>query len=164
MSWLTSVRTIWAAVGALGGVLIGQYLSMRWQRKLWLLDRRKEEFRELLSTLTRSFTTICTKRQYMLPQSPEDQMALQDAEASALMTIRDRIFIAADIKRLDVYNLWISAVNEYNRDHVYIPFSEKYALINAKIVDAAVEATKPLHVKLWEWPRKRWEWFRKRIS
>ena len=99
-----------------------------------------------------------------VPQSPEDQMALQDAEASALMTIRDRIFIAADIKSLDVYKLWNSAVNEYNRDHVYIPFSEKYALINAKIVDAAVEATKPLHVKLWEWPRKRWEWLRKRIS
>ena len=139
MSWLTSVLAIWAAVGPLAGVLIGHYLSTRWQRKLWLLDRRKEEFRELLSTLTRSFTTICTKRQYMLPQSPEDQLALHEAESNALMTIKDRIFIAADVKRLDIYKLWNSAVNEYNRDHVFIPFSEKYALINAKIVDAANE-------------------------
>lgn len=91
----------------------------------------------MLGTLTRSFTTICTTRQYMVLQSPEDQIALHEAEANALMTIKDRIFIAADVKRLDIYKLWNSAVNEYNQDHVYIPFAEKYALINAKIVDAA---------------------------
>ena len=124
-------------VTAFSGVLIGQRMARNTQRAQWLRDCRKQEFKELLGTLTRSFTTICTKRQYMVPQSHEDQIALHEAEANALMTIKDRIFIAADVKRLDIYKLWNSAVNEYNRDHVYIPFAEKYALINAKIVDAA---------------------------
>lgn len=121
----------------IGGILTTHYLTRSWQRKQWEMDRRNDEFRELLGTLTKSFTSICTLQAIMRPQSPEEQRALSEAKSNALMTIRDRIFIAADVKRLEIYKLWKNAVEEYDRDYVYVPFAEKYALINALIVDAA---------------------------
>lgn len=55
------------------------------------------------------------------------------------MTIRDRIYIADDIAKLDIYKLWVSATNQFKSDGVYIYFSEQYALIRAKIIKAATE-------------------------
>jgi hypothetical protein len=48
----------WSAVGPLVGVLIGAYLATRNERKHWIRDNERLEFRELLSTMARSFSTI----------------------------------------------------------------------------------------------------------
>ena len=45
--WLS----IWAAVGPLIGVLLGSYLSTLNQRRQWISDNRKNEFREIITTL-----------------------------------------------------------------------------------------------------------------
>jgi hypothetical protein len=49
--------TLWTTLGPLIGVAIGALLTpfctSRWQRKQWLLDGKKAEYRELLSVLAR---------------------------------------------------------------------------------------------------------------
>jgi len=50
---------VWGAIGPFVGILVGHVLTRSWQQKQWMLDRRKEEWRELLTTLARSFVTIC---------------------------------------------------------------------------------------------------------
>jgi hypothetical protein len=55
----TLALVLWGVIAPLVGILVGHYLSRSWQRKQWIQDRRKEEWRELLTILTRSFVTIC---------------------------------------------------------------------------------------------------------
>jgi hypothetical protein len=43
---------VWGAIGPLVGIFVGHVLIRSWQQKQWMLDRRKEEWRELLTTLT----------------------------------------------------------------------------------------------------------------
>ena len=42
----------WAAAGPLVGVLLGALLGRSWDRRKWLNDNRKEEYRELITALT----------------------------------------------------------------------------------------------------------------
>jgi hypothetical protein len=51
----------WAAVGPLIGVLVGAYLTGR-QKRDWLADNKKEEYRELLSAMKKRSASIfsCT--------------------------------------------------------------------------------------------------------
>jgi hypothetical protein len=44
--------------GTLGGIVVGHVLTRSWQEEQWLLNNRKEEFRELMTALARSFSTI----------------------------------------------------------------------------------------------------------
>jgi hypothetical protein len=46
----------WAAVGPLIGVLVGAYLTGRRQKRDWLADNKKEEYRELLSAMTKALS------------------------------------------------------------------------------------------------------------
>jgi len=52
-----AVATVGIA-GTLCGVLIGHFLTRSWQRKQWLQDRRKEEFRELMTYLLKALRSM----------------------------------------------------------------------------------------------------------
>jgi len=51
--WVTVFLTVWAAVGPLLGIVVGHYLTSSWQRRQWLADNRKDEYRKLLAGLNR---------------------------------------------------------------------------------------------------------------
>jgi hypothetical protein len=42
---------IWAVIGPFLGVLVGAWLTARWQRKQWILDNKKAEYRQLLDAV-----------------------------------------------------------------------------------------------------------------
>jgi hypothetical protein len=42
----------WSAAGPLVGVLVGSWLTTWTQRKHWLMDNKRAEYRKLLSTLS----------------------------------------------------------------------------------------------------------------
>lgn len=46
-----SLRGAWAVLGPLLGVFIGAYIANRNQRKHWVAENKKQEYRELLSML-----------------------------------------------------------------------------------------------------------------
>jgi len=139
MQRFTIVLGIWGAVGPLVGVIVGHVLTRSWQQRQWLLDQRKEEWRELLSTLTASFATICKLTGPVMVLDGNDMQKLDEAQTLAQTTIRDRIFIAKEVKELKIYELWVSAARQFEKEKIYIPFAEQYALINAKIVGAATK-------------------------
>jgi hypothetical protein len=130
---------MWGAIGPLVGILVGHVLSRSWQQKQWMLDRRKEEWRELLTTLTRSFVTICRLTGPMRVLDGDDMRALDEAQTVAQTTIRDRIFIAKELKELKIYETWVGAARAFEKDMIYMPFAEQYAVLNAKIVAAATK-------------------------
>jgi hypothetical protein len=56
--WLILIFAVWAAVGPLVGIVIGHYLTRSWQRRQWIADNRKEEYRKVLSGLNRLNTLL----------------------------------------------------------------------------------------------------------
>lgn len=109
---MTTFLSIWAAVGPLIGVLLGGYLTMRVQRNHWKLDNKKEEYRELIGTLTQSFNVIMDFHAPMVGHGPEEQRAAHGAHLKALAVLGDRLFIADEIKRLDLRNRWNKVAHE----------------------------------------------------
>lgn len=130
---------LWGVIAPLVGILVGHYLSRSWQQTQWMQDRRKEEWRELLAVITRSFVTICKYTGPMMVLDGDDMRTLDEAQTVAQTTIRDRIFIAKEVKALGVYETWVKAVQTFENDKVYIGFAEQYAILNAKIVAAATK-------------------------
>jgi hypothetical protein len=61
-------------------------------------------------------------------QTSETQIAIRDAAVNALTTIRDRIYISEDVRRLNIYKLRRDAAREFEHDHVYTGTSPKFII------------------------------------
>lgn len=133
----STVAIVVAFVGV-GGVIIGQRMARESEEKKFRRDCRKEEFQTLLSALTKSYGTISQLRAPLVPLAEQEQRALSEAEAMALMVIRDRVYIAEDVQRLDILNRWIKALRDIDyKGLLESEFSKRYSEINADIVKAA---------------------------
>jgi hypothetical protein len=51
--WVTVFLTIWGVVGPIVGLVAGHFLSESAQRKRWVADNQKDEYRKLLAALTK---------------------------------------------------------------------------------------------------------------
>jgi hypothetical protein len=49
--WVTVLVYIWALIGPLAGILMGHYMVRSWERRRWLADNQKEEYRRVLTAL-----------------------------------------------------------------------------------------------------------------
>jgi hypothetical protein len=105
---LTLFFGVWAAVGPLAGILVGHVLTRSWDKKRWLLDCRKQEFKELVTALS---AEVAAMIQYQdaprdsrgpIHQSHERLQKLREAHATAFNVISDRLYIANDVQELDV--------------------------------------------------------------
>lgn len=143
-SWI--VPLISAGIGLLGtcvGAGLMYLLTRKIQHDQWLLDARKAEFKELLTTLTHSYGVMISLRAPGRVKKPDDDAELEEAEASALRTIRDRIFIADDVDRDNILELWTRASRQFDDDRVFAGFRFSYNLINGLIVKAAKKDSAP---------------------
>lgn len=88
---------IWAAVGPLVGVIIGGILAAWWQRRHWILDNKKVEYRELLDAL-HNYRWEVTRHQSTpgpapIALNPTGVTAIAEALSSLWGRLADRIFI-----------------------------------------------------------------------
>lgn len=134
---LTVFFAIWAAVGPLTGILIGHLLTRSWQRKQWLLDNKKGEYRELLAILTRAYGTILRLQAPGRPRDADDERELSEAHLVALSVIRDRLFISRAPTLMRVLKLWQEATHVFESDGDFLAFRESYNNIHATIIGAA---------------------------
>jgi hypothetical protein len=138
MSAASITLGIWAAVGPLVGIALGHFLTRSWQHKQWLLDRRKEEWRELLTALAdslRSSLKIYPARAL----SGDEEREIVNAHADAFRVIRDRIYIAADVKLLDLENRWSATVEHHSQTLDAAALGRTYDVIRLEIVKRATE-------------------------
>ena len=135
----TTVTLIVAVVGiagTLGGVFLGQHMTQRWQRKQWMLDRQKEEWRELLTALAESLR-MQMKIYPGRALSPEEQRTIVEAQSNSFRVIRDRIFIASDVAQLNIENRWSRVLMDHNRDMDVQALGAAYDAIRQEIVKVA---------------------------
>jgi hypothetical protein len=142
VSWLIChSRDIWSVAGPLVGVLIGAYVANRNQRKHWIADNKKQEYRELLTALTRAFGAMLELRGAgMIALGPEDQRAYGAMETQALQIIRDRLFIADEVTQMDLLNRWADATKDFDSTHNPRTFAAGFG----KIADSVTASAKKL--------------------
>jgi hypothetical protein len=125
---------------AFGGVLVGQRMARNTQREQWLLDRRKEEWRELLTALAESLR-VSLKIYPARALSGDEERQIVEAQSNSFRVIRDRIFIASDVQRLNIENRWSAAVQHHSQTMDAKHLGATYKELRSEIVKAATNTT-----------------------
>ena len=131
------VRNAWAAIGPLVGVLIGGYLTRRGQRSQWIADSKKLEYRELLTALTKAFEGIVQLEAPGVGLGPQEQRTLFDLRAQSFVVIRDRIFIAKEVKDMNLLSRWSQALRDYENTLDAAAFDKAFGGITADLQNSA---------------------------
>jgi hypothetical protein len=142
-TWKTVIEYVrggWTAIGPLVGVLVGAWLARSWDKEKWLKDNRKQECRELLTAVTNAATAILDKSTATSPiaQARKTHEA-NDAYLTSVKVFQDRIFIAPDVERAKLFDLWPIAVNAYNTYGDRVRFDDSFEEIKKKIVEMALK-------------------------
>jgi heme exporter protein D len=110
MNWLLFghyAGMVWAAVGPLIGVFIGAFLTNRTQRKQWLADRKREEYHQLMSTITAAY-------QEMFLLKNVDGLSMADFNRlnfNVHNAVQNCIFATDGVMtKFDVFNEWAKSV------------------------------------------------------
>jgi hypothetical protein len=140
MQKLTIGLGIWAAIGPLAGILVGHFLSRSWQQEQWLMDRRKEEWRELLTALAESLR-VSLKIYPARAPSGQEERDIVEAQSNSFRVIRDRIFIALDVQRLNIENRWSAAIQHHSQTMDAKKLGAAYKDLRAEIVATAIGET-----------------------
>lgn len=127
----------WSVIGPLVGVLIGAWLARSWQRKQWVLDGKKAEYRELLSILSESyhcmakywndFTPMVGGIGHPFTERRERSLA---AGTAGHRVIEDRVFIDKQMREADILQKW--SILESARDNKFqlgVRWSELHDLL-----------------------------------
>jgi hypothetical protein len=130
---------LWSVVGPLVGIFIGAYIANRNQRKHWIADNKKQEFRELLSALVEASSSLIVFYTPMVLQGPDEQRACDRAEKKSVEVIMDRIFIAREVKELDLQKRWSKALSEVRGTRNRTAFSDEFVKISSDITAAALK-------------------------
>jgi len=126
-------------LGTLGGVVVGQYMARTWERRQWLLEKKIDEYRELLTTITEAYAYFILNHRSGVAQSPEIQQHLNDLNSQSLQVIRTRILVAKEIREKDVMNLWADALRKYDDSFEVDPFTWEYHKVCNIIVKLALD-------------------------
>jgi hypothetical protein len=136
-----STATLIVAVAGIAGTLasgvIAQQMARQAQLEQWLLDNRKQECRELLSSLATTFLTMLRHREPELAHSPEVHAMLSDARLESARMLHDRIFIRTDLERTRILKRWADAMSKYDREHDDSKFTSEFGGIQNDLIDIA---------------------------
>jgi hypothetical protein len=135
---LTVVVASLGIIGTLCGIVFGHFLSRSSQREQWMLDRRHEEFQELLGALAASMHAE-VEAMYQSELTPEERKDKTRRTADFFQIVQTRIFTFTDVKRLDLKREWLAAVNAHlaSRPHDLETFEKGYQTLTRGLVDAA---------------------------
>lgn len=135
---MTVFLQVWAVLGPLIGVSLGAYLTRSWQRTQWTLEGTKTEYRELLSTLSRSVRAILYNSPILYGgglsvTTGEQEKLVMQADTDARNVIEDRIFIHSTVQRENILERWQLLAAEKRIDR----FLEYWRDLHKTLLDAA---------------------------
>ena len=136
-----STATLIVAVAGIAGTLasgvIAQVMARQSQLEQWLLDNRKQECRELLSSLATTFLTMLRHKEHDSQRSLEIQSMISNARLETARILHDRIFIRSDLARHRILKRWADAMSKYDRDRDDSKFTAEFRGIQNDLIDIA---------------------------
>ena len=111
-------KGVWAVGGPLLGVLVGAYIASRNQKKQWLLDNKRAEYRELLAALADAGSTFIVHYTIFGGEATQQQkLATGETSRKTVDVIYNRLFIAREIQKLDILKRWEKAISALQRSN-----------------------------------------------
>ena len=133
---MKAASAMWSVLSVLIGVLIGAFIADRIQRKRENTNSKKEEYRELLSTLTQASSKIADFHGPIVAHSPDEERAYYETKEKALIVIDTRLFITSEIEKIDLRSRWISAVHDVEHGGHCLVFRRTVRQIMRQIISA----------------------------
>ena len=133
-----ALKTAWASVGPLVGVIIGAMLTRAWDRRKWINENRKQEYRELLTILTGAAAALIHNTQVIV-QSPAEQIATRDEYFKSLRVLQDRIFIANEIGKMNLFDRWGTALKNLQESKDVHKFEDSFEAMRKELVKQAMK-------------------------
>jgi len=128
---------VWTALGPLVGVCIGAWLTSRHLKTSRIADSKKDEYRELLSTLTRTLKTIANFHGPMSVHSGKEEQEYYEAKDEALIAIDTRLFIRKEMNKIELRQRWQNAAQELHQSGHSLAFVITVRKITEEIKDTA---------------------------
>lgn len=120
--WVTIGAPIAGSFGV--GAIVGNLVSFWLQRKTWVNDNKKQEWRELIDILREAlrvmmehhyanYTDNMTLAEHITPA--EDDRYREAAIRMAYVAIGDRIFIVKKVRDNGLFEKWVALNNDYDK-------------------------------------------------
>lgn len=162
---LTTSLTIWAATGPLVGIVVGHVLSRRWQHQQWKLESRRQEYRELLQSLTNAYLQMLRFIVEGVEKSKESDAInvdgltehvyrIEQAKMESFRVLQDRIVIADELESVDALGKWAEAFHNFEMDGNERRFAEQFKKLRETLVGMARREGPrkiPFHKRLSRW-------------
>jgi len=120
--WLTLALAIWAALGPVIGILIAHYLLRSWQRRQWLADNRKEEYRKLLAALNRVNMALVNLHCFQIANEKE----LDEATKEITVATNTSLFINDFLRKSQVLGMVLEAVKKLGKGGKFDDYTDEY--------------------------------------
>jgi len=125
--------------GTLGGIVVGHLLTRSWQRKQWVLDCRKEEFREVVLAISSATIELTIYIHSLGSRLPQPESLYLDAHRVAAKTLVSRIYIASEIKELEIAARYLQIGDEVRESGASGDALNKMNILIDEIVAIAIQ-------------------------
>jgi hypothetical protein len=139
--WKTA--PIWGPfLSALIAAFLVHLLTQFRERERWILDCKKQEFKELMSAISESYLASLEAwtplgpppRSFVLGE--QAQRTLSTAKTNGYRVMNDRIYIVRDLDLRELSSAWMTALNSEDLGRL----EREYTRISAAIIRAANKA------------------------
>ena len=113
-----TAQTIWGVAGPLVGVWVGAYLAGRQQKREWLAANKKEEYREVVAAITKALSAYVQIYAIQTMISGDDERRVMAVDANFIEVMRSRLFIARQVKGLDVERRFLELKSDFRNTRV----------------------------------------------
>jgi hypothetical protein len=148
-----TVTLIVAGLGIAGTLASGpitQYFTRHSQHEQWELDKKTEEYRELLDALTIAYLDTCEVVHLatigIAREEDDGEIVPTAVEMTAYRLLRNRIFTANELEAEDVTRRWDTALINFKKNGGVEKFAARFTSISATIVWLATKkGNRPKH-------------------
>lgn len=102
----------WGCIGPLVGLLVGHVMTRSWQREQWLRDSKKQEYKELLTSLTIASVDLI---EFLASQGTPLQVDGSGWRSSlkiSMVKLSDCIFIAHDLDSSKIPKRYMELIDQ----------------------------------------------------
>jgi hypothetical protein len=144
---------VWSPLASgLVAAFIVHLLTQSRERERWVLDCKKQEFKELLTALSESYVTVLSLKLSLFfsrlnPQfpggigaDPMDEQRYRDSVDNLARVARSRLFIVEDLQLDKMLGFWSSAIESYFELRDKSAFHSEYKILSDLIVKAAAHS------------------------